>query len=283
MTTPQIITALPVPFDEDGGVLFDTFAAMLTRLEPLVDAGFVSGTTAEFPSLSAAERGQLLRATVDVFGPSRVVCHVGAPSLTQVLPLAEDALSLGVTKLSCVTPYYLPCDFGTLHTFYATLAGLPGAEVFIYLFPERTGLQTSPEQLRELREIDGVIGAKLSGSPNARFEEYAAAAGAGALVYSGDDGSLPRVMRGGGAGVVSGVSAAFPDRFARLRAAWGGDEDEIAAAQASVLEAVSLVGPTIPRLKMALSLRHGELWSDRMPLDAVDPVTAAKIRDLVGA
>lgn len=274
---PQVITAAPVPFDDQRNLAFPTFEVMLARIEPHVDAVFVSGTTAEFPALSADERARLLRQSVEVFGPERVIAHVGAPSLTQVVPLAADALSIGVTKLSLLTPYYLPTDFPQIYDWYAAVAALPGAEVFVYLFPERSGIDVTPDELGELSAIDGVVGAKLSGRPNEQFERYVAAAGEGALILSGDDSSLPDVMRAGGSGIVSGVSAAFPERFSRLREAWMEGEDAVAAAQADAMAAVRVVGPTITRLKMALSKRHQEVWGNRMALPAVDGEVAAEI------
>ena len=51
---------------------------------------FVLGTTGEFPALSFEERTALTKLSVDELGPHmRVIVHVGAPSLFEVLRLIE--------------------------------------------------------------------------------------------------------------------------------------------------------------------------------------------------
>jgi hypothetical protein len=104
-----------------------------------------------------------------------------------------------------------------LHDFYAAITGeFPDASVFVYLFPGRSGIDVSPEELAQLTAIDGVAGAKLSGRPNDQFARYVELAAPGSLVYSGDDSSYPHVAAAGEAGIVSGVSSAFPELFGQL-------------------------------------------------------------------
>jgi 4-hydroxy-tetrahydrodipicolinate synthase len=269
----EVLTATPVPFSDDGSLLMDTYEAMLTRVAPHTEGVFVNGTTGEFPALEDRERSDLLEAAVAVFGASQVVAHIGAPSARQVLRHAEAAAGMGITRMAALTPYYLPCDFAQVHELYTTITqAFPEAAVFVYLFPERSGIDVPPEELAELTAIDGVAGAKLSGRPNDQFERYVELAAPGSRVYSGDDGSYPRVAAAGGAGVVSGVSSAFPEVFGQLTKALMSDvqdKDAIQAAQAQVVPAVRAAGPTITRLKYALSARYGEKWGTRMPLPAV--------------
>jgi 4-hydroxy-tetrahydrodipicolinate synthase len=185
--------------------------------------------------------------------------------------------------MAALTPYYLPCDFAQVHDLFTTVTqAFPEAAVFVYLFPERSGLDVSPDKLGELTAIDGVAGAKLSGRPNVQFERYVELAAAGSQIYSGDDGSYPRVAAAGGAGVVSGVSAAFPEMFGRLTEALmspSPDRAGVDGAQADVTPAVRAAGPTITRLKYALSTRYGETWGTRMALPAV----SAQVRAVIDA
>jgi len=61
------------------------------------------------------------------------------------------------------------------------------------------------------------------------------------------------------------------------------DTKAIETAQAQVAPAVRAAGPTITRLKYALSARYGEKWRTRMPLPAVDEEVRAVIDASVGA
>jgi 4-hydroxy-tetrahydrodipicolinate synthase len=281
----EVLTAAPVPFAEDGSLLMDTYEAMLARVRPHAHGVFVNGTTAEFPALDDLERVDLLKASVAVFGADKVVAHIGGPSLRQVLRHAEAAADLGITRLAALTPYYLPCDFAQVHDFYAAVThAFPEASTFVYLFPERTGIDVSPEELAQVTAIDGIAGAKLSGRPNEQFERYMELAAPVSRIYSGDDGSYPRVAAAGGAGIVSGVSSAFPELFGELTRALArrpGDPTATEAAQGRVAPVVRALGPTITRLKYALSTRYGETWGTRMPLPAVDQETRTVIDALM--
>jgi len=280
----EVLTAAPVPFAKNGNLLMDTFEAMLARIGPHVQGVFVNGTTAEFPALDDGERSELLKAAVSAMGADRVVAHIGAPSLRQVLRCAESAAGFGVTRMAALTPYYLPCDFEQVHEFYAAITSeVPGASLFVYLFPERSGIDVSPEELARLTAIDGVAGAKLSGRPNEQFARYVELAARGSLVYSGDDGSYPRVAAAGGAGIVSGVSSAFPELFGELTSALTSEEPEVNVkdVQDRVTSVVQAVGPTIARLKYALESRYDETWGTRMPMPAVDEETRTVIRSLL--
>ena len=267
----EVLTATPVPFDQKGDIALGRFAAQIHRIEPHVQVAFVGGTTGEFPALEESERHELLRIAVDAFGPARVVAHIGAPSTRQVTRLAESAANLGITRMALLTPYYLPCGFAEIHDFYATIAGrFPAAQIYAYVFPERTGIDVSPAELGELTKIDGVVGAKLSGRPNERFEDYVAAVAPGAHVYSGDDGQYPRFAAAGGAGIVSGVSSLIPELYGQLTEALrAGNTAAAEALQEKVLPVVHACGPSITRLKYGIARRYGEQWGSRMPLPAV--------------
>jgi dihydrodipicolinate synthase/N-acetylneuraminate lyase len=104
----------------------------------------------------------------------------------------------------------------------------------VYLFPERSGIDVSPEELAQLTSIDGVRAAKLSGRPNNHFDRYVQLAAPGSLIYSGDDSSYPAVVAAGGAGIVSGVSSAFPELFGALTRVLK-TEDQVAVTEAQTV------------------------------------------------
>jgi 4-hydroxy-tetrahydrodipicolinate synthase len=108
---------------------------------------------------------------------------------------------------------------------------------------------------------------KLSGSAADGLTGFVAAAPAGFRVYSGNDRDLASVTEKGGAGVVSGVSAALPELFMR---------------RGDVTAAVDLLGPGIGRLKYALSLRGLIGTASRMTVGAPGPGTRRQIAALIG-
>jgi 4-hydroxy-tetrahydrodipicolinate synthase len=282
--TARIISAVPVPFTTDGALDLATYDAALAAIAPHVGGALVAGTTGEFPALDDDERVELFRRAADVLGAERVIAHLGHGSTRQVLRLADAVAELGIRRFALLSPYYLPTDDdGVVEFFRALTEAHPGADVYAYLFPERTGMDVSPETLARVLSLSGMVGVKLSGGAAARLPEYAAVLGPDQELYSGDDSTLPAVLAAGGTGVVSGVSSAFPETFAGLARALDAGDPEADALQAVVKEIVPLVGPTIPRLKAAMAARDGAAWASRMSLPAVDDATLEEIHRAVEA
>lgn len=279
---PQLISALPTPFDDDLAVDHAAYSALLRDVAPHVDGVLVAGTTGEFPALDDDERLELFRAAAAALPEHRVVAHVGHASAHQAARLARAAAADGVRSFALLTPYYLPSDDeATVAFFEEVLDAIPGAELFAYVFAERTGSEVSPALLGRILRLPGVVGAKLSGSASDRLVEFASAAPPDAAVLSGDDSRIPALAADGADGVVSGVSAAFPVAYAGLVEAVGaGDGGEIAALGAITAELSAAVGATIPSLKLALAARTGAPWRSRMALPTVSAERADRIRAL---
>lgn len=276
--TAQIISALPVPFTPEGTIEWDSYDALLQRVSPHVHGALVAGTTGEFPALDDDERLEAFRRACQVLGTERVIAHIGHPSPRQVVRLGKAAAALGITRMATLSPYYLPADDAAVVEFFrGVTASLPGIDHYVYLFPERTGITVSTAAFREIMALPGVRGVKLSGAATLDLVAYSAELSPGQEVYSGDDSTLPQVLGNGGTGVVSGVSAAFPETFARLAAALDaspqkgdGISEEAQSLQKTVVELVRLAGPSIIRLKEAVSVNVGGNWASRMPMPAID-------------
>lgn len=282
--TGQIITAIPVPFTASGDVDSEMFGKALELISPHVDGALVGGTTGEFPALEDSERLDLFALAAKVLGADRVVAHLGHASSRQVLRLAGATLKLGVKRFALLSPYYLPTDDDGVVAFYRELTDAhPEAEVYAYLFPERTGMDVAPEVLGRVMELPGMVGVKLSGAANDHFDEYRAVLKPGQELFSGSDGTLPQVLARGGTGVVSGVSSAFPQTFAALAQALDAGAGAASQLQDVVAEIVSVVGATIPCTKAALKARLGGEWASRMAMPVVDSATIATIQSFVDA
>jgi 4-hydroxy-tetrahydrodipicolinate synthase len=102
----RVLTAIATPFGEDGAVDFDAFQRLAAHL---VDTGsdglVVAGTTGESPTLSDAERLDLVRAAVETVGDRAVVvAGTGTYSTAHSVHLTEEAHELGADGLLVVTP-----------------------------------------------------------------------------------------------------------------------------------------------------------------------------------
>jgi 4-hydroxy-tetrahydrodipicolinate synthase len=272
-----VFSATPTLFGADGEVDAGANRALFKLLDGLLDGLFVAGTTGEFPALDDAERLSLIELALAEAGPDRVIAHVGAPDARHAARLAQAAAALGATRLAAITPYYLPVHPDELISHYRSIRdAVPAAELYAYIFSERTGVRVPASVFASAAEAAGLAGAKLSGSTAADLAQYVAAA-PGLRFYSGDDANPGATVRAGGAGLISGRSSAYPEVYAALAAALAGGDPDAAARQQLVLDRVVALGASIGRLKHAIALRGLGGTTARMTVDPPGPELAAAI------
>ncbi len=284
MAKPEILSAVTTPFDKAGDVHLDAFMANLQRLEPYADGIFVAGTTGEFLALAPAEHLNLVTSALQVFGPSRTIVHVGSASLRQALRLADAAASAGAQRFSALTPLYHAASPRGTGDFYASLKTCLGEhELYAYLFPDVANTNIEPHQLTPLIDA-GVSGLKLSGSAASRIDTYMEHVPTEISVWSGNDADLPRTMKVGGRGTVSGVSSVCPRPWAEFRNAYQqADEPTLLSAQARIEKLVSLLGPSIANIKFGLAVigHSPETSGCRMTIDPPDLATREAISQAI--
>ena len=276
---PVVFSAVPTLFSSDGEVDLDANGALYKHVAGLLDGLFVAGTTGEFPALEDSERLSLIELALAAAGPDRVIAHIGAPDARHSARLASAAAALGATRLAAITPYYLPARPDELAAHFGQVRdAVPGAELYAYIFPERTGLRVPPPVFAAVASAAGLAGAKLSGSAGAELASYVAAA-PGLRLFSGDDSNPGATMRAGGAGVISGRSSAYAEVYAALRV----DDPDAAAPHQLVLDRIVALGASIGRLKYALQLRGLGGTTARMTVDPPDASLSAAIAAEVAA
>jgi 4-hydroxy-tetrahydrodipicolinate synthase len=265
------LSAVPTLFGPDGELDPDANRALYKLVAGLLDGLFVAGTTGEFPALEDAERLSLFELALAEAGPDRVIAHIGAPDARHASRLAQAAVALGARRIAAITPYYLPARPDELAAHYRRIRdAAAGPELYAYIFPERTGLRVPPPLFAEVAEAAGLAGAKVSGSASADLAGYVAAA-PGLRIFSGNDANPAATMQAGGAGVISGRSAAYPEVYAAL------------PGQQERLDRIVALGASVGRLKHALQVRGLADPAARMTVDPPDPDTAAAIAAQVAA
>lgn len=277
-----VLAAVPTPFAADGSLDHAGALRLLEFLAARVDGMLVAGTTGEFPALDADERLFLIETALEVAGPDRVIAHIGAPDAYHATRLAREAALLGATRIAAITPYYAAPTPGEVTSYYTRIReAAPLAELYAYIFPERTGLTVAPQQFCELADDVGLAGAKFSGVAALNVAECAAARPA-LRIFSGDDSDLAATLRVGGAGIISARTSAYPEVFSALSAALAtpGAEGEAAARQADVSAIVAL-GASVGLVKQALRLRGFGPMTARMPASEPDEAAAARVAEVV--
>lgn len=309
-----VLAAVPTPFAADGSL--DTACARryFAFIAGHVDGMLVAGTTGEFPALDDDERLALVEIALEAAGPDRVIAHIGAPDAYRATRLARQAVLLGARRIAAITPYYLAPSFAEVTDYYLRIReAAPAAGLYAYIFPERTVVTVTPSQFCELADTVGLAGAKFSGSA-ARNVALCASERPGLRIFSGDDSDLAATLRSGGAGIISGRSAAYPEVFAGLAAALAGsavtaaggptaagsgpaaagsgpglaavpaeEAADAAAARQADVQAIAALGASIGLIKEALRARGFGPMAARMPVNSPDAATAARVGELVKA
>ena len=279
-TRPEIITAVPTGFTSTGEVDLEASREILEFVAGSGNEGaFPLGTTGEFPSLSQEERGRLAKLSVKVLSPHmRVIVHVGAASLFEVLRLIDQARDAGAQEIAVLTPYYLPItDQALLDFFTAVDRASKGLRVFVYVYAKRSNNVVTPRVLRELSALPNIVGAKVSEEPLSLLGEYREVVTEDFTIYTGADRDLLGVTDHGAQGVVSGVSSVLPKPF-RAAVDGGKGREEL---QADIDLAVSAIAGDMGRMHYAYELLGVSSGTCRMSIERPGEETRAAVEAAV--
>jgi 4-hydroxy-tetrahydrodipicolinate synthase len=256
------------PFTEAEDVDFDGLSRLLDAIirKDFCDSLILTGTTAEFYTMSDEERIEVWRAGLEaVRGRARIVAGIGATSTRTTVRLAKVAEELGVDVLMAVLPYYSkPTQEGIERHFEAVSAAV-SLPIMLYNIPLFTGVNLEPATLEHLvTHCPNIVGIKEeAGIAPTQATAYALCTPPEFSIYCGDDTMVLQVLQQGGVGVVSGGSAVIGDWMKAMIAAWLGDDNSRATAiyfrLARFFRALNQNGRInpIPILRAAIELGSG--------------------------
>ena len=210
MSRLEIWAATTTPFDADGRLDVSVIPEQARHLkENGVFGAFVTGTTGEFPALSAAERMQVVEAWADVrpegFG---LGAQVGSNDLTEAKTLATHAEEHGVDLIAAVAPYYGEApriDLSVQHL-GDVAAAAPRTPFCYYHIPSMTGSTLLPSQIaaRAAVEIPTFQAVKFTDEDLMEFDRTRRAHN-GMTVFFGRDELLPAGLAFGATAVIGSL------------------------------------------------------------------------------
>lgn len=212
-------TALITPFTCDGHVDFQSLERLVEhQIEGGVDFLCVLGTTAETPTLSPAERSEVMTCVARVNG-GRVPLMLGAGSNCTKLT-CDYIASLDLSAfagLLIVAPYYNKPSQEGIYRHFMTVAQASPLPLIIYNVPGRTGVNVSAETtLRLAHDCPRIVAVKEASGNLAQIEQVINGAPQGFNVLCGDDSLVPVLIERGARGAVSVISNAFPREFGEV-------------------------------------------------------------------
>lgn len=268
-----VFCAALTPLDAD---LAPDHAVFAKHCRHLLDEGCdgiaLLGTTGEANSFSGAERKALLEAAVSAgIAPSQLLPGTGVPALTETVDLTRHALSLGVTRVVMLPPFYYKdiTDDG-LYASYSEVVqrlGDPRLKIVLYHIPQMSHQPIPHAVIARLRAAypATIVGIKDSSGDFAnmtamieKFEGFAVLAGADPLL-------LP-LLKKGGAGCITATSNLVARDLAYVFAHFNDGDAALDAAQQRIVKARERASlfPQIAALKALLAQRTGHIGWHRL-------------------
>lgn len=211
-------TALVTPFKSSGCIDWDAFERLVERqiaagihfLVPL-------GTTGETPTLTDAEKVELLGRTVALArGRVPVVAGVGSNSTAHTLHTIDLLKDLGAQAFLVVVPYYnKPTQEGMFRHFTA-LADHSPLPLVLYNVPGRTGSNITAATTLRLAAHPNIVAMKEASGNYAQINELIGKAPEDFTVLSGNDDETLSLMATGARGIISVASNVAPAQVSAL-------------------------------------------------------------------
>ncbi len=211
-----IFPAMVTPFHGNGSVNYDAIEKLIEKfVSEDLDGVYITGSTGEFPLLTMEERAQITKHVCQVSGKRlKTIVHVGSTSLVEAQKLAECAAKNGATAISSVAPFYFKYSFEEIKEYYKNLAKV-GVPMIVYNMPSYTNTALSIDNIKELSEIENVIGMKHSSTDMFVLERIKTKM-PHFLVYSGPDEMCLSAYAAGSDGAIGSNYNFMGPRFKKI-------------------------------------------------------------------
>jgi 4-hydroxy-tetrahydrodipicolinate synthase len=273
------------PFTADDTV---DLAALRDHIDFLIENGvhglIPTGSTGEAQSLSPDEYRTVVSETLThVAGRVPVFVGCSANATRQVIANCNFAEAHGATGLMITHPFYSLPDENELYHHYATIARNVGIPIMVYNNPFTTGVDSKPELLGRLSELDHIEYVKESSLDSSRIVSILEESNGRLVVFSGTDNQALEHMSVGALGWVSGAANVIPSQCVELFS--------LSVERGRHAEALQLYRRIYPYLnvcegtgkfvqvaKLGLELRGRPVGKPRAPLLPVDAQIAERTR-----
>ncbi len=275
--------ALITPFQKNGSIDFPALEKLTGNLlKGGVDFLVALGTTAETPTLTSAERQEVLTAIIGYTnGQVPVVCGIGGNNTNEVVEQLKTMDLQGVDTILSVVPYYNRPTQEGIYQHFKTIAGATNKQIILYNVPGRTGSNMLPETvLRLAAECKNIIGLKEANGNIVQNMELLQNKPDNFTVLSGDDNLALAQMALGMEGVISVAANCFTKEITDIvNLAIVGKFDKARKVLYKILPAIDLLfaDGNPPGVKYALSKQGFCNNVLRLPLVPVSEATAKKM------
>jgi 4-hydroxy-tetrahydrodipicolinate synthase len=275
-------SALPTPFrgERIDAKSFQSFCRW--QIEQGVSALVVNGTTGEGPTLTMAERRQLVAMALEVAQDLvPVIAAAHADSTSHAIEIARQAQLAGADGLLAVTPCYSKASQEGLYRHFRAIHDATDLPILLHDIPSRTGCRLALDTICRLAELPRIAGIEDATGDLTRLGILRPMLGDRFRLMSGDDRTASDYMALGGNGCISVLSNVVPKLCNRLNLACAcGGRFEIRSIERRLrpLTAALFIESNPVPLKWALSLMGRMSPEVRLPLCEPAEATRTAIR-----
>ncbi len=277
--------AIVTPMNADGSINFDKLGELIDwQIAEGTDAIIICGTTGESSTMTDEEHIDTIKFAVDrVNHRIPVIAGTGSNHTDYAVGLSKKAEEVGADAILLVTPYYNKTSQKGLIVHYTTIANAVNIPIILYNVPSRTGVNITPETLKELSKVKNIAAVKEASGNISQIARVAALCGDDLDIYSGNDDQIVPIMAIGGKGVISVLSNVMPKETHEItQLCLENKYPEAQAKMNKVLEFANSNGlfcdvNPIP-VKEALNLMGWEVGECRLPLVKMEEAKIEKLR-----
>lgn len=219
--------AMITPFKEDESVDYDALMKLVDyQLQNGTDYLVVLGTTAETPTLTENEKGQIVELVVNkVNGRIPIILGEGGNNTRAIVDKLKKNDYRGIDGILSVVPYYNKPSQEGIYQHYKAISEASSLPIISYNVPGRTGVNmTADTTLRIANDFPNIVAVKEASGNMTQMDEIIKRKPEHFDVISGDDGVTFPLITLGAIGVISVIGNAFPKEFSRMtRLALEGD------------------------------------------------------------
>ena len=196
--------------------------------------------------------------------------------------MSKYAESAGVDGLLVITPYYNKTNSRGLIKHFEAINNSVNTPIILYNVPSRTGVNITPENLKELSTLSNVVAIKEASGNIGQVVQMKALCGDKIDIYSGNDDQAIPILSLGGKGVISVLANIIPNAVhTMIKSYLNGDVKKALDLQLENLKLSStLFIETNPiPIKTALNLIGKDVGPLRLPLYEMSDSNLMKLKD----
>ncbi len=210
--------ALITPFNKDETIDWEAFKAIIDHcIDGGLDYLVLQGTTGESPSITQAEREELIVFTAKyVAKRCPLVLGLGGNSTYQVVYALQHTNLQGYQAILSVCPYYnKPNQMGII-AHYQQVADNSPLPIILYNVPGRTGVNMTSETQLILAKHPNIIATKEASGDIEQMMSIIKNKPLNFELISGDDSLTFPILCVGGIGVISVIAQLIPKHFSNM-------------------------------------------------------------------